>query len=55
MIVIIILLTIIAINSSISIYEYFKKVKLQQYEKLARKMLKNPDRINTNIDNEFWD
>lgn len=55
MIVIIFLLTIIAINSCINIYEYFKKFKLQQYEKLALKVLKNPDRINSNIDHDIWD
>lgn len=55
MIVVIILLTIIAINSSIGIYEFYKKTKKIEYEKLAQKMLKNPDRVNSNIDYTFWD
>lgn len=53
MIVVIVLLTIIAINSSISIYEFFKNVKKQRYESIRKEILHASD--NGNIDTTFWD
>ena len=54
MIVIIILLTIIAINSSINIYEYIKEIKKKKYDDLRKEILNASDGNLDNIDVEFW-
>ena len=51
MIVVIVLLTIIAINSSINIYEFFKKIKRNRYEAIRKEILNASD---GNVDNAFW-
>lgn len=65
MIVIVVLLTIIAINSLISIYEFFNKVKKQRYEFIRNEILNAEENKltkeeishasdNSNIDTVFW-
>lgn len=51
--VVVVLLTIIAINSSINIYEFFKKIKKNRYESIRKEILNSTD--NGNIDTNFWD
>lgn len=53
MIVIVCLLTIIAINSSINIYEFFKKIKKNRYESIRKEVL---CAINDDgrVDADFW-
>ena len=55
MIVIIVLLTIISINSLIGIYEYFNKLKRKKYEDIRKELLRASDGNINNIDTEFWD
>ena len=66
MIVIVVLLTIIAIDSLISIYEFFNKVKKQRYESIRNEILNAEENKftkeeishlsdNGNIDTVFWD
>jgi len=55
MIVIVGLLTIIAINSSINIYEFFKKIKKNRYESIRKEILLAANDNGDNIDRDIWD